>query len=176
MQNFSKYKKRILILSILVLYVPVLLIQQNIETKDNWNKISTFLKTDVRGDENIMIIAHYEIVPFSYYFSPECFKEIDLNLCANKKHVYPLNSVDNLENVRPVNETWLIISRADFEPNSKEILNLIERDFEVKMRYQFILNENSKVLNILSPFLQKKDFRFFNEIEVRYLTRKKEGS
>jgi hypothetical protein len=172
MENLSRYKKRILIPAILALFLPVLLIQHNLDTKDDWSGISHFIKNDIQKDEGIIILAYYEAIPFSYYFSPECFTQINLTDCLHEEGVHPLKYVNDLEKIRYVNKTWLILSRTELEPESREILKLIYEDFEIKSKKKFRLNEDSKILDKFQFFLQKNDYRFFNEIEVQYLARK----
>ncbi len=120
--------RSILISAMIILSIATLLVQQNTITKDPWNKAAEYIQTSNQKEDKVIIIASYEIMPFSYYFDQGCFHSNDLYTCSYKKGIYP---VDSLQEVKKLDENnfWLIVSRGAYNGETQDVLNYISDNY-----------------------------------------------
>jgi len=75
-----KYQNILLIL-ILILSTCALVIQYQTTNKDNWRGTAQFLKDNVKEGDYLLITPYYHQESLTYYYNPQCFKEIFMEHC-----------------------------------------------------------------------------------------------
>lgn len=167
----------ILISAMIILSVATLLVQQNKTTKDPWNKAAEYIQTSNQKEDNVIIIASYEIMPFSYYFDQDCFQSNDLYTCSYKKGIYP---VDSLQEVKKLDENsfWLIVSREAYNAETQIVLNYISDNYIETESREYVLNHNPALLNKLYKYFEEKGLirLQFNRIKIAHFQKKQNGA
>ena len=165
-----------LISGIIVLSVATLLVQQNKTTKDPWNKVAEYIQTNNQNTDKVIIIAAYEILPFSYYFDQGCFNSSDIYTCSYKKGIYP---ADSLQEVKIIDENkfWLIVSRGAYNEETQKVLNYISDNYTETDSREYVLNHNPALLNRLYKYFEDKGLIHlnFNRIKIAHFQKKQNG-
>lgn len=163
----------ILISAMIILSVSALLVQQNKTTKDPWNKAAEYIQTNNQKEDKVIIIASYEIMPFSYYFDQDCFNSNDLYTCSYKKGIYP---VDSLQEVKKLDENsfWLIVSRGAYNVETQYVLNYINDNYIETEYREYVLNHNPALVNNLYKYFEEKGSIHlqFNRIKIAHFQKK----
>lgn len=167
----------VLISAIIILSVATLLVQQNKTTKDPWNKVAEYIQTSNQKTDEVIIIASYELLPFSYYFEQDCFHSNDIYTCAYKKGIYP---ADSLQEVKKIDENkfWLIVSRGAYNGETQEVLNYINDNYIETESREYVLNHNPELVNNLYKYFKEKGLIHlqFNRIKIAHFQKKQKGA
>lgn len=167
----------ILISAMIILSIAALLVQQNKTTKDPWNKAAEYIQTSDQKTDKVIIIASYEILPFSYYFDQGCFHSKDLYACSYKKGIYP---VDSLQEVKKLDEKkfWLIVSRGAYNGETQKVLNYISDNYIETESREYLLNHNPALVNKLYRYFEEKGLIHlqFNRIKIAHFQKKQNGA
>jgi len=168
--------RRILISAMIVLSVATLLVQQNKTTKDPWNKAAEYIRTNDQKGDKVIIMASYELMPFSYYFDQDCFHNSDLYACSYKNGIYP---VDSLEEVKKIDEDkfWLIVSRGAYNAETQETMDYINDNYTETESWEYLLNYNPALVNKLYGYFEEKGLIHlqFNRIKIAHFQKKQNG-
>ncbi len=173
LSNMNNFGKISVVLVFIVLSGFTLYIQQNTVTKDSWKEVSEFIQSNIQETEKIIIMNSYEIMPFSYYYSPNCFNNVNIDECSYTEGIYPLNSIEQIRKIKE-ERIWLILSSSQHIKNMQEISSLIYDTYDVVKSKEYLLNQNSAFFNRFYQFLDERNLlvRKFNKIEVKYLIKK----
>ena len=167
----------ILISAMIILSIATLLVQHNTITKDSWNKAAEYIQTSNQKEDKVIIIASYEILPFSYYFDQGCFHSNDIYACSYKKGIYP---VDSLQEVKKIDEKkfWLIVSRGVYNAETQDVLNYINDNYIETESREYVLNHNPALLNTLYKYFEKNNLIHlqFNRIKITHFQKKQKGA
>jgi len=167
----------ILISAMIILSIAAFLVQQNKTTKDPWKKAAEYIQTSNQKEDKVIIIASYEIMPFSYYFDQDCFHSNDLYTCSHKKGIYP---VDSLQEVKKLddNKFWLIVSREAYNAETQEVLNYIGDNYIETESREYLLNPNPALVNKLYKYFEEKGLIHlqFNRIKIAHFQKKQKGA
>lgn len=167
----------VLISALILLSIAALLVQQNKTTKDPWNKAAEFIQASGQKEDKVIIMASYEILPFSYYFDQGCFHGNDIYACSNKNGIYP---VDSLEEVKKIDENnfWLIVSRGAYNEETQDVLKYVSDNYTETEPMEYILNHNSELVNKLYEYFEQKGLIHleFNKIKIAHFQKKEGGA
>ena len=169
--------RRILISAMIILSIATLLVQQNTITKDSWNKAAEYIQTSNQKEDKVIIIASYEILPFSYYFDQVCFHNNDIYACSNKKGIYP---VDSLQEVKKLDEKkfWLIISRGAYNAETQKVLNYLNDNYIETGAKEYLLNHKSGLIDKLYKYFEENNLIYFqfNKIKIAHFQKRQDGA
>ena len=171
--NMTLRSRRILISLVVLLSVTGLYIQQSSVTKDPWKDVSKYIRSNIQENDNMIFINSYEVMPFLYYYSPNCLKGNDYYYCASKRRIYPINSVEQIKQFNK-ERTWLIISGHQYISNLRTVLNYVHDNYDVVKSEEFLLNKKTSLFQKFSQFLSKIGFLDITcyKIEAKYLIKK----
>jgi len=167
----------ILISAMIILSIATLLVQQNTITKDPWNKAAEYIQTNNQKEDKVIIIASYEIMPFSYYFDQDCFHSNDLYTCSYKKGIFPVDSPQDVKKLDQ-NNFWLIVSRGAYNAETQEVLNYINDNYKETESREYVLNHNPALVNNLYKYFEEKGLIHlqFNRIKITHFQKKQKGA
>jgi len=167
LSSMKTTNKRVLLSVLVILSFATLFVQQNTISKPSWDNVAEYLQDNYEENDKIVIINSYDIMPLSYYFSKDCFQCDHIYTCSNEKEIYP---VDTLQEVRELSgdNFWLIITRDDYNEEIKDVLSYFEENYETLESREYLLNQNSDLVNSVYNFLQKNNIiqLKFNKIRV----------
>jgi uncharacterized membrane protein len=171
--NMTLLRRRIFISLLVVLSVIGLYIQQNSVTKDRWKEVTNYIRSNIQENENMIFINSYEVMPFLYYYSPNCLKDVDSYKCASTRSIYPISSVEQIKQVNK-ERTWLIISGHKYIRNLKTVLDYIYDNYDVVKSEEFLLNKKTSLFQKFCQFLSKIGVLNITcyKIEAKYLVKK----
>lgn len=168
-----KLKKLIIFLVIIFMLLSVqIFYTYNTQTKEPWQDVSDFVMSQWKG-EKIIIINGYELIPFSYYFDRECFKDEDLYSCSRKKGFLAIDSLERLEEVQD-KDMWIILSRIQYNPEGELIERYIEENYTIEISKEFQAYYLSKSVEKLCSSINAQHLltQKVNKIRVIKLTKK----
>ena len=97
--SITKLKWRMQLLSILtiiLLSAGLLYMEYISPNKENWEAVSSFIKSHQQENSVIIIHAPLSVYSFTYYYDQSCFKNDDLTSCVKQKNVFAVQNVDEL--------------------------------------------------------------------------------
>ena len=112
-------------------------------------------------------------MPFLYYYSPNCLKDVDSYKCASTGSIYPISTVEQMKQVNN-EKTWLIISGHKHIRNLETLFDYIYDNYDVVKSEEFLLNKKTSLFQKFCQFLSKigvLDITYY-KIEAKYLIKK----
>ena len=108
----KKHISIIVLVAVLSLSFAQSLTELNENNKPDWKKTSDFIKENSKKGDALILQPIYQIEPFSYYFSPQCFTT-NVYLCPKTDvHVFVASNVSDLQRFSKFlkSTVWLIQS------------------------------------------------------------------
>ena len=170
--NFSKRAKSLFLVLLIIFSLITIIIQSNTLNKDRWEEVSEFVVHNKKPNDKIVIIKSYETIPFLYYFDHDCFKSVEPLGCSSSKGLYGFETIDDLRSIKD-NEFLLIVSRLQYNNDSKNIMIYINKTYDKTLIKEFKIFDYY-IPNELYDFIDDdyKNLLIFNKIEVIYLKKK----
>lgn len=93
--KLNKYL-RVVIVGVIIIFSLFGIVDQ-IERidKTSWKGVSAYVESVYQKDDVIILEHGHYLIPFSYYYSPKCFKSLDLYGCTSNEKIYTI--WDNFE-------------------------------------------------------------------------------
>lgn len=110
---------------------------------ERWDLVSEHVK--VIGDGTIIIEPGHNVLPFAYYYLPECFSSLKIHKCASDNNIYTIWGDMKKESSYVDNADKVIYIKRDLYKSEKEteFFRLLQDKYGLVSKKQFITNENA---------------------------------
>lgn len=126
-------KLKYVVLTLLILFSFYYVFDQtnNID-KERWEETSSYVKSIVDDGEIVIVNPRDYLMPFSYYYSPDCFKNTNIFKCASEEKIFTILDYHKKKSPLIINANSIVyIDLKYFRIKKDNIFELLNKDYNL---------------------------------------------